>query len=217
MSYTLKLDAPIVPGHSAAGISLGDDIRNILLQATPFTIRDWSQGKCYQFGSVIVWANIEGKVQQIGLFPGYTGKIAETIGIGSTMGEIIASLGVVVEDEEDNLVIQGVSGLCFESSEWLLSKSTTLDPSARVTDIFIFEEASQRLDIAKLPTTCLQCGRAMQFDLILKDGRGVHSLHVSPVLPDDILGYGFYCHYCQRGWTGNELLKMAKDKGVSPT
>jgi hypothetical protein len=209
------LDAPIVPGKSAAGISLGDNINDILLLAAPFTIRDWSQGKCYQFGSVIVWANGEGKVQQVGLYPGYTGKIAGTIGNGSTIGEIIALLGVVVEDEEDNLMVQGLSGVCFESSEWHSLQSATADPAATVREIFIFEENDQRLDNPKYPTACPQCGREMQFDLILKDRRGVNSLHVSPVLPEDILGYGFYCHSCHRGWTGDELLKMAEDKGGS--
>ena len=217
MSNVFNLDAPIVPGKSAAGVSIGDNIEDILLQAKPFTITDLSQEKRYQFGSVSLWANNEGKIKQIGLYPGYRGKIAESIGVGSTISEIITSLGAVVEDEEDNLVVDGSPGWCFDSSGWQSLQSGVPDTSATVSEIYIFHQDDQRLGIPRYPTTCPQCGREMQFDLILKDRRGANSLHVSPVLTDDILGYGFYCHHCQRGWTGDELFRMAKDKGVSST
>jgi hypothetical protein len=216
MSNVFNLDAPIVPGKSAAGISIDDSIEAILLQVQPFTITDLSQEKRYQFGSVSLWVNNEGKIKQIGLYPGYRGKIAELIGIGSTISEVIGSLGVVVEDEDDNLVVEGSPGWCFESSQWQLSPSGVPDTSATVTEIYIFRQADQRRGIPRYPTTCPQCGRAMQFDLILKDRRGANSLHVSPIITDDILGYGFYCHYCQRGWTGDELLRMTNDKGAPP-
>ena len=216
MSNVFNLDAPIVPGKSAAGISIDDSIEDILLQAKPFTITDLSQEKRYQFGSVSLWVNDKGKIKQIGLHPGYRGKIAESIGIGSTISEIIGSLGVVVEDEEDNLVVEGSPGWCFDSSQWRLLPSGVPDTSATVTEIYIFHLDNQRRGIPRIPTTCLQCANEMQFDLILKDRRGANSLHVSPVLTNDILGYGFYCHHCRRGWTGHELLGMANDKGASP-
>ena len=212
MGNALKLDAPIVPGKSAAGIFIGDHVDDILLQVQPFLVTDLSDGKRYRFGSVNIWANSNGKVEQIGLYSGYQGKTAETIGIGSTIGEVIASLGVVAEDEEDNLVVLGQPGWCFESSQWQSAKQAMPDQSATVVEIFVFAATNQRIDNPQYPTICPQCGREMRFDLILKGGRGVHSLHVSPSpLEDDVLGYGFYCTHCQRGWTGDELLKMAKD------
>lgn len=216
MSNVFNLDAPIMPGKSAAGISIDDSIEDILLQAQPFTITDLSQEKRYQFGSVSLWVNDKGKIKQIGLYPGYRGKIADLIGIGSTISEVIGSLGIVVEDEEDNLVVEGLPGWCFDSSQWRLLRSGVPDTSATITEMFIFHEDDQSLAIPKYPTTCPQCRREMQFDLILKDRRGANSVHVSPVLTDDILEYGFYCHHCQRGWTGDELLRMANDKGASP-
>ncbi|MCL4267589.1 MAG: hypothetical protein KJ069_30735 [Anaerolineae bacterium] len=215
MSNVFNLDAPIVPGKSAAGVFIGDSIENILLQVKPFTITDWSQGKRYQFGSVNLWVNNEGKIKQIGLYSGYTGKIAKLIGIGSKITDVIASLGVVVEDEEDNLIVQGLPGWCFESSEWRSPQYTMPDPSASIIEIFIFEDDKQRVGNFQYPTKCPQCGREMQFDLILSDRRGVNSSRVSPLSSEvDVLGYGFFCDYCQRGWTGDELLKMAKDRGL---
>jgi hypothetical protein len=215
MSDIFNLDAAIVPGKSAAGVFIGDNIEDILHHAKPFTITDLSQEKRYQFGSVSLWVNREGKIKQIGLYPGYRGKIANLIGIGSTISDVISSLGVVVEDEEDNLVIDGSPGWCFDSSQWRFSKPGVPDTSATITEIFIFHEDDQRMGSPKVPTTCPHCGHEMQPDLILKDRRGATSLHVSPILTDDILGYGFYCHFCQQGWTGNELLKMTNDKGTS--
>jgi hypothetical protein len=215
MSNVLKLDAPIVPGKSAAGVSIGDSIEDILQRAKPSTITDWSQGKHYQFGSVNLWVNNKGKIKQIGLYPGYTGQIAKRIGIGSKISDIITSLGAVVEDEEDNLVVHGLPGWCFESSEWHSPERTIPDPSASVIEIFIFEEDQQRIDHFQYPTKCPQCGREMRFDLILSDRRGVNSSRVSPLSSEvDVLGYGRFCDSCQRGWTGDELLKMAKDGGL---
>jgi hypothetical protein len=54
MSNALKLDAPIVPGKSAAGIFIGDPIEDILLQVQSFIVTDRSDGKRYQFGLVNV-------------------------------------------------------------------------------------------------------------------------------------------------------------------
>jgi hypothetical protein len=48
----------------------------------------------------------------------------------------------------------------------------------------------------------------MCFDLILKDGRGVNASRAKDHSPEDIAGYGFYCEHCQRGWAGDQLLKM---------
>ena len=118
MSNPFNLDAPIVPGKSAAGVSIGDSIEDILMQLKPFTITELPQEKRYHFGSVNLWVNNEGKVKKIGLYPGYRGKIKNFIGIGSKISEVLESLGTVVIDEEDNLVVHGLPGWCFESSEW---------------------------------------------------------------------------------------------------
>jgi hypothetical protein len=202
MSHVLNLDAPIVPGKSAAGVSIGDNVQAILMQVKPFAITELPQERRYHFGSVDLWVNNKGKVNQIGLYPGYTGKIRNSIGIGSK-----------IREKEDNLVVQGFPGWCFESSEWHSPQPTTPDPLASVCEIFVFEEDKQRIGYAHYPTQCPQCGQEMRFDLILSDRRGVNSSQVSPLSSEvDVLGYGFFCDYCQRGWTGDELLKMTKDR-----
>ena len=61
---------------------------------------------------------------------------------------------------------------------------------------------------------CPICKREMKPDLILKDGRGVNLSPAEPE-PADIAGYGFFCESCQRGWTGDELSQMARERKPS--
>ncbi|HZU69151.1 MAG TPA: hypothetical protein VFA09_17880 [Ktedonobacteraceae bacterium] len=44
---------------------------------------------------------------------GYRGKLMDTIGLGSTVADVERQIGPVEEDEEDNLVIRDLPGLCF--------------------------------------------------------------------------------------------------------
>ena len=216
MWNNFNLDAPILPGQSAAGVSLGDSIKDILPQAVPLAIKDLPPGRRYQFGSVTLWVNDSGNIQQIGLYTGYRGKINQLIGIGSTIGEITTLLGNVIEDEQDNLEVEGFPGWCFESSPWHSPQQVVPDLDASITQIFIFEANGLQFDDPPYPTKCPQCGCAMRFDLILNDRRGVNSSQVSPAKgEDDVLGYGYFCFHCQRGWTGDELLQIAKDRGLA--
>jgi hypothetical protein len=216
MWNNFNLDAPILPGKSAAGVSIGDYIGDILRQAVPLAINDLPTGRRYQLGSVTLWVNKTGNIQQIGLYAGYTGKINQSIGIGSSIREITTLFGNVIEDEQDNLEVEGFPGWCFESSPWPSPQQVAPDLDASITQIFIFEANGLQFDDPPYPTKCPQCGSAMRFDLILNERRGVNSSHVSPAKDeDDVLGYGYFCLHCQRGWTGNELLKMAKDRGLA--
>jgi len=117
----MNIDAPIVPGKSAAAIQLGSPIEEILEQhnnsfspgevvnlspSFPLNIR-------YRSAMVDVWA-VEGKVEQIMVHDGYRGKLMDTIGLGSTIADVERQIGPVEEDEEDNLVIRDCPGLLFE-------------------------------------------------------------------------------------------------------
>jgi hypothetical protein len=211
MTTRFDLKAPIIPGKSAAGVQLGGNISKILAWAKPVTITPLTQGKCYYFGSVELWVNNESKVTQIGLHAGYQGKVANTIGIGSTLGEVAASVGPVIEDEEDNLVVQGLAGCCFETHQWQQQKNALPDFTAKINEIYVFSESGQRITPPKYPTVCPRCHAAMQFDLILNDGRGVNASQVQGMSPEEIAGYGYYCEHCGRGWTGDQLLQIVSE------
>ena len=117
----MDIQAPIVPGESAAGIRLGSPIEEILqeqktsflseevvhpLFPLPITTR-------YRSEMVDVWVK-EGKVEQIMVHDGYRGKLMGTIGLGSTLADIERHIGAWEEDEEDNLVIRNLPGVMFE-------------------------------------------------------------------------------------------------------
>ena len=63
------------------------------------------------------------------------------------------------------------------------------------------------------PTSCPICGREASFDLILTNRKGVHATNTRSFAANEVLGYGRYCLHCQTGWTGDELLKLARTKG----
>lgn len=117
----MNIDAPIVPGESAAGIQLGSPIEEVLNEHT----NSFSSGEVvrpsfptlmktrYRSAMVDVWA-IGGKVAQIMVHDGYRGKLMGKIGLGSTIADIERHIGAVEEDEDDTLVIRDFPGLFFE-------------------------------------------------------------------------------------------------------
>lgn len=75
---------------------------------------------------------------QVGVRHPYEGKVLDAIGIGSTIAEAEAALGSVTEDEEDNLVIQSVPGLSFETARRPNGEDLQRNKDARITNIFVF-------------------------------------------------------------------------------
>jgi hypothetical protein len=117
----MNIDAPIVPGESAAGIQLGSPIEELLNAHT----HSFDSGEVvkpsfptlvitrYRSAMVDVWET-KGKVETIMVHDGYRGKLMGEIGLGSTVADIERHIGAVEEDEEDNLVIRECPGLFFE-------------------------------------------------------------------------------------------------------
>ncbi len=117
---SMNIEAPIVPGESAAGIQLGSPIEEVLNEHK----NAFSSGEVvnlspsfplniqYRSAMVDVWA-IEGRVEQIMVHDGYRGKLMGKIGLGSTFADIERYIGAWEEDEEDNLVIRDCPGLFF--------------------------------------------------------------------------------------------------------
>jgi hypothetical protein len=113
----LDLTAPILPGHSAAGIRLGQPIAEVLLHApVPVTEKLFAL-TVYRFGAVWVWVQND-LVHQVGVFEGYVGTLPSGVGLGTSMAEVQRRMGRIVEDWDDALVVEGSDGWCFDTSAW---------------------------------------------------------------------------------------------------
>lgn len=136
----LDLDAAIIPGRQAAGIAVGAPVSDVELKgASPMQLGDGVS--VYDLGAVKVWTR-NGVVDQIGVRASYAGLIGESgIGIGSKLREVAEALGPVLENDEDDLVVQGMPGICFETEQWRGGPGgETVDENldAKVTEIFVF-------------------------------------------------------------------------------
>jgi hypothetical protein len=137
-SCMIDLDAPIVPGKSAAGISVGSTVGDLLSMVGPHSTTKLSNGEWHDLGSIRVWTK-DGMVTQVGVYSGYRGMLQPGIGVGSTISDVEASFGCSVqEDKEDNLVVPTSPGWCFETEEWKSPKTAGNNRTARITSIFVF-------------------------------------------------------------------------------
>ncbi|MFT4538458.1 MAG: hypothetical protein ACI841_001604 [Planctomycetota bacterium] len=57
-------------------------------------------------------------IEQTGVEGDYRGSLPCGIGVGSTLAEVEAELGLVIQDENDNLSVRGIPGFCLASTEW---------------------------------------------------------------------------------------------------
>ncbi len=131
--------APIIPGVSAAGISVGADIRDIVTRVPASACEQLSQkSSLHRFRSVRVWSS-EGIIDQIGVGDGYLGTLFEgAIHLGSTIAEVEEFFGrSPVEDDEDMLVVPGSQGWCFETTAWDGGQTVAENRDARIAEIFV--------------------------------------------------------------------------------
>ena len=131
------LNAPIIPNISAAGIKIGQSAAKILAAATPASINQIENGQQLCFENVNVWTK-NGLVDQIGVYAEYQGTIKGIIGIGSTMSDVQAAFGKIIEDDEDNLIIVGIPGCYFETEEWKHGHNIENNLDSRLIEIFVF-------------------------------------------------------------------------------
>lgn len=131
----LDLRAPIVPGKSAAGVMLGQSAQEI--RVTPKAVSTLDGGEFLEFDSVFLWV-VDGLVDRICVSGVYGGLIGDTVGIGSTLQQAQDSLGPVIEDESDNLVVVGLPGLSLETEAWKGPRGREMvgeNLTARITEI----------------------------------------------------------------------------------
>ncbi len=170
MPLELDLDAPIVPGESAAGFRLHQrlgkslDVEDAGFRRTP--VRNHRGGPSgdfhYSSDAVDLWLTGEGVVIQIGVHGPYRGKLMDRVGLGMTIDDIERLVGPCAEDWQDNLSIIGIRGLAFDVA-WRpgLFIAEDLDmqwPELRfspVTDFVVYEEDQPNpwgsVTIARIP------------------------------------------------------------------
>ncbi len=131
------LNALIVPSESAADVRLGQSIKEILIYQKPFAMIELNDCNKYEFDSIYLWIKDE-KIIQIGVFGNYQGHLKERICIGSTIREVQTFLGKIEEDQNDCLVVYGMSGWCFDTEEWNESHNLEQNLDRKITEIHIF-------------------------------------------------------------------------------
>ena len=142
----MNIQAPIVPGESAAGIQVGSPIEEILQAQRPSFISEEVMHPLfpvpvttrYRSAMVDVWVK-EGRVEQIMVHDGYRGKLLGTIGLGSTMADIETHIGAWEEDEEDNLVIRDLPGVIFEVEGYFPDFHSPAFRFAPIKAIYVFK------------------------------------------------------------------------------
>jgi hypothetical protein len=138
ISDMIDSNAPIVPGKSAAGISIGDGISELLATAPTLSRAKLSGTETYDLGAIKVWAD-DGVITQICVCSGYGGVLEPGIRIGSTIAEVEKGFGrSVVEDDEDNLVVPDSPGWCFETEQWVTPQTVSKNRNAKIVSICVF-------------------------------------------------------------------------------
>jgi hypothetical protein len=133
------LNAPIIPGKSAAGLSIGQEVVPTMVFSHPIkTIALNDQMKIIS-DCVTLWIK-NNKITQIGVSGKYHGRINDVIGIGSSINEVQRVLGQVIEGEEDNLIVPNIPGWCFETEEWHNGLLLEDNFNACISHIFVYSE-----------------------------------------------------------------------------
>ena len=132
----MNITDPIIPGKSAAGILLGDQIESIAGLHAHQPVERFHEIEKYTFEAVTIWVK-NGLVEQVGVRAPYSGKLSSGIGIGSRIDDVQRTLGDVTEDEDDNLVVVNSSGWCFETEPWP-TPIAGLNSESRISEIFVF-------------------------------------------------------------------------------
>ena len=141
----MNIEASIVPGESAAGIQLGSLIEEILKEQEPYFISEEVVNPVallpittrYHSAMVDLWVK-DGSIYQIMVHNGYRGKLMNKIGLGSTIADIEMHIGVVEEDEEDNLVIRDIPGVGFEIEGYFPGLKDPAFRFAPIKEIYVF-------------------------------------------------------------------------------
>ncbi len=87
----------------------------------------------YRSASVDVWVR-DGRIAQIMVHGAYRGHLPGQVGLGMPLHEVRARLGDTCLDDEDNVVVQAIAGVCIEYD--------VDSPVSELTEIYIFDPAT---------------------------------------------------------------------------
>lgn len=139
----LDVDADIIPGQEdrsgrlAAGAAIGTVLQApgavFIAEALHDALGRPSRHR-YRSSSVDLWSH-DGTSAQIMVDGTYRGRLAPVIGLGSTIADVEAAIGPCAEDDEDNLIVMNLPGICCEIG------ATYADPNWRhvsIVEIYVF-------------------------------------------------------------------------------
>lgn len=153
----IDLDAPILPGNGAAGIWLDIRVETVLAEhpgtfksekIANTSVRNSLGMTKHRSPAVDLWEE-NGQVIQIMVHDGYRGKLDNRVGIASTIADIQRIYGYCQENEEDNLIINGVPGLCFTVTGLFPKGENPFDPDnpiwlrSKVDWIYVYRESGK--------------------------------------------------------------------------
>jgi hypothetical protein len=147
----MNLDAPILPGKSAAGINLGSSIRDVIAVEKPDRIQQLMACDTFTFGPVKIWAGKNGLITEICVGNSCNATTPQGVRVGMNLRQIEQKIGEPYEDEEDVLQIRGIPGLALETTPWkeeYSSHAGRFDPDAVVTHLFVFPAANGEQGVA---------------------------------------------------------------------
>jgi hypothetical protein len=135
----IDLDAFIVPGNAAAGISIGSEVAGLLATIRPQSETKLPNSVKHDLGAVKVWSR-DSIITQIGVYRGYRGILQPAIHIGSTVSDVEQVFSCSVkEDAEDNLIVPNSPGWCFETEAWGARHTVSDNRNAKIVAIFVFK------------------------------------------------------------------------------
>lgn len=137
----IDLNAPILPGHSAAGIRLGEPIDTVIAGPPYNDVENFTPTHFhYRLGCIDLWAE-EDVITQIGVSFGYQGRLNGTISIGSSLSEMEADVGGIILGEIGSLAISNLDGFCF-SVKGQTDSFTMIDvkPEMQIAWMFVHSE-----------------------------------------------------------------------------
>jgi hypothetical protein len=148
MKTQTDLDAPIIPGETAAGLQLGISISDIDSNSLAELTHEVKTGGFYDNASTsdiyyskdIYLRFVGGHLQTIGVMSAYRGTIAQGLGIGAGVSDFEHVYGRLVEGSEDELTFERVNGrLWLEVEETGLNSENwkQVVPSRKVRALYV--------------------------------------------------------------------------------
>lgn len=102
--------------------------------------RKFSDRYTVQAGAITLWINRKRKqITQIGVSEGFTGSVFGTVLIGSSVQDAEKFLGDFVVNNDYQLIVPGLPGICFSLSPVVNDLSPVPMDGAIITGIYVYQ------------------------------------------------------------------------------